>query len=178
MKFEAIGISNMAYDRENRKAYSVQFYDYDIHDPPQMLNAIFNTIQDSVFPFDCIVYETKHGYHFISFALFETTYYTKGKALELTTFLGNQDYWCSQKDLILRISPKWDFKHKRKIAKTISKKPKFYRFLSPPNNCLISKSHLEFYYKFMGLPKDVYDTYRNCPSRRLDLKLYFYNARD
>lgn len=174
LNLRAMGISNRVYDKKNKKTYSVQFFDLDINGATkEELRMKINYVM-SIFPYDLILYKTKHGIHFISFALLKGLRYTKAKALKLCKELKNQDYWTEQKDLTLRISPKW----KGRKYKNISGKPKFLGFLKKPTTHIISNKHLEFYSKYMNLPKWVKDRYKLCDKRDYNIKIYHYKTRD
>lgn len=176
LDLRTMGISNWCKDvkeKTNRNLYSIQFYDYD---GKEWNNKILKRIME-IFPLDCLMYETKHGIHFISFALRYGLKYTKTKAIETSKALGNQDYWTEAKDLTLRVSAKWKrtFFNSHKI---ISKKPKFKGLIKSPEDYIISKKHLEFYRKYMNLPKWVYDLYNSCDKRDYKIKVYHYKTRD
>jgi len=183
-QLRTIGINNVCYDKTNKKKYSVQFYDYDnkhlahsrdLGMPPAELNTILK-----IFPNDLILYRTKHGIHFISFTLLKGVFITKAKVLETTKLLNEtQDYFPYQKELTLRVSGKWQKKRFSKKRKTISKKPKFSRLLKLPNkDNLISKTHLDFYFKWMSLPKEIHDLYKKCEMRDYDITISHYKTRD
>lgn len=177
LNLRAMGVSNRVYDKENEKIYSIQFYDYDINQTTRMTQAELNTIL-KIFPYDLLLYRTKQGLHFISFALLHGLRITKSRAIETSKLLGNQDYWTQARDLTLRVSAKWKILRFSKIRETISKKPKFSRLLREPNKYRISEKHLEFYYKYMGLPEDVYNLYHDCDKRDYEIKIYHYKTRD
>jgi len=170
----ALGISNVIRNPENQKIYSVQFYDVDIsiYDV-----AFYETIQKvlEIFPYDAIAYQTKHGVHIISFALTYGRNLTKARAVEMSKRLGEQDYWTVRKDLCLRISPKWNRFHKLK-----SPKPLFLEVLREPivSDLKISGKHLEFYEKYMDLPREVSALYVNAQRRAYPIKTYSYMTRD
>ena len=172
LPLRAMGISNRVYDRDEKKLYSIQFYDFD---------GVFGieeiTLIKAIFPYDLLVYKTKHGYHFISFALLHGLKITKVRALKLTKFLNNQDYWTTAKDLTLRTSPKWKTYRFRK-RKIISCKPKFFTLIKNPKGYIISNKHLEFYFKYMALPKEIYDLYANCDKRDYEIKISHYKTGD
>ncbi|MGB5911843.1 MAG: hypothetical protein WBH31_11670, partial [Promethearchaeia archaeon] len=155
LKLRTMGISNWSYDEANKKLYSIQFYDLDIPDAfegkPHLIKVLIKRIL-RIFPYDCILYKTKHGLHFISFAILHGQHITKARAIETSKLIGNQDYWTEAKDLTLRISDKWKVKRFSKNRIKVSKKPKFLALLQKPNNYIISEKHLDFYYNFMGLP--------------------------
>jgi len=177
LNLRTMGISNRVYDKINKKMYSVQFYDYDIDKTTRMTQAELNTIL-KIFPYDLLLYRTKHGLHFISFALLHGLRITKSRAIETSKMLGKQDYWTQARDLTLRVSAKWKTKRFSKTYETISKKPRFSRLLKDPNNYIISEKHLEFYFKYMKLPERIYDKYSNCDKRDYELKIYHYKTRD
>jgi len=139
LNLRTMGISNRVYDKSNKKMYSIQFYDYDYYNGENISIKAFNQIME-MFPYDLILYRTKHGLHFISFALLHGLRITKARAIETSKILGKQDYWTQARDLTLRISAKWETKRFSKTYKTISKKPKFSRLLKDPNNYRISQS--------------------------------------
>lgn len=171
-KLRTMGISNWVKDesKKRRNIYSVQFYDYDGVLTDEQLEII-----SEIFPYDCIVYRTKHGFQFISFSLLHGLRYTKTKVLEISKQL-NQDYWTEGRDLTLRVASKWEVKKNQR--KTISEKPKFYAFLKAPYKHIISKKHLEFYHDYMDLPEDVYEAYSECDMRDYKIKIYHYITRD
>lgn len=175
LNVRTMGISNWVYDESKKELYSVQFYDYD-YNGHDISNAELDRISD-IFPYDCLMYATKHGIQFISFALLHGLRYTKTKAIETSKDLGKQDYWTEAKDLTLRIAPKW--KEKRfKNRVIISKMPKFRGIIKNPTDYIISEKHLEFYLKFMDLPEWVYNKYDACDKRDYKIKLYHYKTRD
>ena len=175
LNVRTMGISNWVYDESKKELYSVQFYDFD-YNSHSISNAELDRISD-IFPYDCLMYSTKHGIQFISFALLHGLRYTKTKVIETSKHLGKQDYWSEGKDLTLRIAPKWKVKRFKK-RQIISKKPKFRGIIKNPTDYIISKKHLEFYLKFMNLPKWVYDKYDACDKRDYKIKLYHYKTRD
>lgn len=192
LSLRAIGISNWAYDSDNKKRYSVQFYDYDY-------NGVENIPRDDllkileIFPYDCLMYETKQGIHFISFSILLGLRKAKKGVLETSKALEGQDYWTEGKDLTLRVSAKWKVRLFRN-RKIVSKKPKFKGLIKSPDNLIktkntflnsknpskyvISKKHLEFYRKYMDLPDWVYEQYLACDMRDLKIKNYHYKTRD
>lgn len=173
LNLRTMGISNWVYEAETKKYYSIQFYDYD-HLICIGLKQVFIKKILEIFPLDCIMYQTKHGTQFISFALRYGLKYTKVRALEMSKELG-QDFWTEAKDLTLRIAPKWNKKREE-----ISGKPKFLGVARrpDPDTIRISSKHLEFYKKYMGLPNWVYELYSNCDKKELKFKVYHYKTRD
>lgn len=176
LNLRAMGISNWVMNSKLKKRYSVQFYDYDFDgDGHNIHQSIVNKIME-IFPYDCIMYETKHGIHFISFALLHGLHVTKARVLKTTKTIGKQDYWTISKDLTLRIS--------RKTQKTfygrkvISDKPKFKGVAKFPSVYRISNQHLEFYHKYMDLPDWVYNLYDNCEKFNYAIKIYHYKTRN
>jgi hypothetical protein len=170
-----MGISNWVYDsngKKGHKLYSIQFYDLD-HEGSIKKEVLTRILEN--FPLDCIMYKSKHGTHFISFALRFGLRYTKSRVIETTKDLVDQDYWTEAKDLTLRIAPKW-------IENYIetSGKPKFLGLIrSPdPKNIRISGKHLDFYCKYMGLPNWVAERYSECDRRDYKIKIYHYKTRD
>ena len=176
LNLRTMGISNRAYDSENKKTYSVQFYDYDYKNENITEGELKRILE--IFPYDCIMYGTKQGIHFISFSLLKGLSYTKAKAIETSKALGNQDYWTQANDLTLRVSPKWKQYRFSKMYKIISKKPKFKGLVKEPNKYRISNKHLEFYFKYMDLPLWVYNKYNDCDKKDYRIKLYHYKTRD
>lgn len=175
----AIGINNICYDRTNRKKYSIQYYDMDIKES-KMLIAEFNTILQ-IFPNDLILYQTKHGLHFISFTILDNIFISKANVLKTTKLLNEtQDYFPYQKELTLRVSGKYKRKRLSKTHKIISKKPKFLLFFKEPNKCSkISKNHLEFYFKWLNLPKKIYEYYlKYCDLKKYDITMSHYRTGD
>lgn len=180
----AIGINNICYDLETNKRKSVQFYDYDTK---HIRNSIIKILPDELqeilkyFKNDCIIYKTKHGFHFISFALLPNVFISKANVLRITKRLNEtQDYFPYQKELTLRVSPKWKIKRFSKRRKTISKKPKFASFfIHPRNNMEVSKTHLNFYLKYMNLPIEIYKEYeKNCILKENKITISHYRTRD
>ncbi len=172
----AIGISNWAYDNKAKKRYSIQFYDYDYNGSKHIPQSHVNMIMD-LFPYDCIMFETKHGVHFVSFALLKGLNITKARTLETTKNMGKaQDYWTSQKDLTLRVSEKWKV---RKILgyKIVSERPTFKGLAKYPNQYRISNQHLTFYKKYLGLPDWVFKLYDDCDKYNYRIKIYHYKTR-
>ncbi|MFX1501179.1 MAG: hypothetical protein ACFFDH_09480 [Promethearchaeota archaeon] len=172
-----MGISNLCINPEDKKLYSVQFYDYDKKGKEKIFPEDLKKIM-KIFPYDCLFYETKHGFHFISFAILRGSAITKARAIQLTKELDQQDYWCSLKDLTLRVAPKWKNKTFKKHYQKVSKKPKFKGLIKEPNKYIISNKHLEFYYKFMNLPEWVYNKYLDCDKRDYKIKIVNYKTRD
>src|SRR5665648_1118582 len=184
-KLRAIGISNSCWDKERKKKYSIQFYDYDFLEGSNKITRRELEQILKIFPYDCLAYKTAHGIHFISFSLLRGTQKTKGNALITSKIMGGQDYWCERKDLTLRVSPKWKPRIFSRWHKNMSKKPEFKMVLKNPpkypNNSFhfrISEKHLEFYHKKMGLPDNVYNFYRECEKFNYAIKFYNYNTRD
>ena len=181
LKLRSMGISNRVYDRENKKRYSVQFYDLDVSDElrenRELLKAKIDKIL-RIFPYDCILYKSKHGLHFISFSLLKGYRAPKARAIGITKELGDQDYWTTGKSLILRISAKWKLKKFSKNRLEVSKKPKFLALIKKPNNYIISNKHLEFYFKYMKLPYYVYSKYEGCDKRDYEISITHYKTRD
>ena len=173
LTLRTMGISNWCKDTVNKKLYSIQFYDYDLNDSNKVpISKIME-----IFPLDCIMYETKHGIQFISFALRMGLRYTKSRAVQTSKELGKQDYWTEAKDLTLRVSPKWKIKLLKK-RQIISKKPKFLGIVKSPDKNIISGKHLEFYFKYMDLPEKIYNLYQDCDIRNYKIKVYHYKTRD
>ena len=172
----AMGISNWVYDRTTKKRYSVQFYDYDFENENRILNAVIDEILN-IFPYDVLMYETKHGIQFISFALLMGVHVAKARVLQTTKNLGLQDYWTTAKDLTLRVSDKWRVSIFGKYH-IVSEKPKFKGVCRYPNRYRISEKHLEFFKLYMGLPEWVYNLYDDCDKRNYRIKLYHYKTRD
>lgn len=114
LPLRTMGISNWCKDDTVKKLYSVQFYDYDFNGSKELKKEVLNRILE-IFPLDCIMYSTKHGIHFISFALRMGLRYTKSRAVKTSKDLGKQDYWTEAKDLTLRIAPKWKLKRFKKL---------------------------------------------------------------
>ncbi len=192
LSLRAIGLSNWAFDSKNKKRYSVQFFDYDY-------NGLENIPRDDllkileIFPYDCLMYGTKQGVHFISFSILLGLRKAKMRVLETSKALEGQDYWTEGKDLTLRVSAKWKIRLFRK-RKIVSEKPKFKGLIKSPDNLIktenpflnsknpskyvISKKHLEFYRKYMDLPNWVYEQYLDCDMRDLKIKNYHYKTRD
>ena len=178
LKLRAMGLSNSAYDMHTKKRYSIQYYDYDLegekHIPRENLLAIME-----IFPYDCLMYETKHGIQFIGFSILHGLNITKSRALGVSKGFQNQDYWNEAKDLTLRVSAKWRVrKFHSNFRKTISEKPKFKGLCKLPNDYTISKNHLEFYKNYMELPQWVYDLYNTCTKKDYKIKIYHYKTRD
>lgn len=177
LNLRAMGLSNWVYDEKNKKRYSIQYFDYDFNGEGENIHqSIIWAIMD-IFPYDCIMYQTNHGIHFISFALLHGLNITKARVLKLTKNLKTQDYWTSQKDLTLRVSEKWKPRLFRSY-KVVSDRPSFKGVSKFPNKYRISKQHLDFYRKFMGLPDWVYNLYNDCDKRDYKIKLYHYKTRD
>lgn len=198
----AIGISNKCKDNNeimpNRfkgknNIYSIQFYDYDFDKNWKLTYGIINSILE-IFPHDCIMYETKHGIHFISFALTKGLYLSKARAIKKSKELLSQDYWTKRSYLTLRISQKWRRNIWNKMGitwkyKTISDKPIFKgvarlpelvnQALFPNIKILGSKKHLDFYHDFLELPNWVYQQYlNNFEMLDLDIELHHYPTKD
>jgi len=175
LKVRAMGISNWLYDTKTKERLSVQFYDYD-YDKTRSIKGVINRILE-IFPYDCIMYETKHGVQFISFSLLKGLRLTKSRSLELSKEF-NQDYWAEAKDLALRFTGKWKVNRFTGEYKTISKKPTFKGVARFPSNFRISRQLLEFYKRYMNLPQWVYDLYDNCTKFNYRIKTYHYKTRD
>ena len=183
LKFRAMGISNYAYDTsdlatlEHKNRYSVQFYDYDFNGQKTIPKSDLERILE-IFPYDCLMYSTKQGTHFISFALLYGQRITKSRAIQVSKALGKQDYWTTAKDLTLRVSPKWKQYRFSKLYKVISEKPIFKGLIKEPNRLRISSKHLEFYHRYMDLPDWVYNLYQNCIRFEFKIKVYHYKTTD
>jgi len=171
-----IGISNWAYDSNTKKRYSIQFYDYDFNGENKISRSDLLKILE-IFPYDVLMYETKHGIHFISFAILHGLNITKSRVLKTSKALGKQDYWTESKDLTLRASAKWK-PRKFRNYKTISERPKFKGLIRGGETFIISKKHLEFYKKYMALPFWVYNQYNACVKKDYKIKIYHYKTRD
>ena len=176
LTLRAMGISNWCFDTHTKKKYSVQFYDYDLLGQKRIPRADLLLILN-IFPYDCLMYETKHGIHFISFAILHGLGITKKRALRVNKALKSQDYFTEQKDLTLRVSAKWKPRRFRNY-KIISNKPKFKGVSKFPNCYIISKKHLEFYRKYMNLPDWLYIQYEGCTKKDYRIKNYHYKTRD
>ena len=176
LPLRAMGVSNWCKDTIEKRLYSIQFYDFDLNGSKELKSDDLKKILE-IFPLDCIMYSTKHGIHFISFAIRMGLRYTKSRAVKMSKDLGKQDYWTEAKDLTLRVSPKWkvNFLKKRRI---ISKKPEFLGILKSPDKNIVSKKHLEFYFRFMNLPEEIYNLYQDCDLREYKIKIYHYKTRD
>lgn len=178
LRLRALGLSNWCLDRETKEKFSIQFYDYDFTNKSKTISRADLLIIKEIFPYDCIMYESKHGIHFIGFSLLKGTFRTKARAVETSKKLGNQDYWTSQNDLTLRVSAKWSVKRFRE-REIVSEKPIFKGVVKEPNfEYRISSKHLEFYKKYMKLPQWVYDLYKDCVKKDLRIKVYHYKTRD
>lgn len=199
LKYLSLGISNRLRAREKTynpyfnkwiyKSYSVQFFDYDYRKDPDG-NPIPMTQREikeirKIFPYDCFFYDTKHGRHFISFAILHGIKISRTRALQtcknLNLICGDpkaQDYWSSRSELVLRVSPKWRVYKKSKIYQIISLKPKFGGVLKKPEKIRVSKAHFEFYKNHMKLPEWVCDLYENCEMIDLKHTMLFYPSRD
>lgn len=178
LRLRALGLSNWCLDRETKEKFSIQFYDYDFTNKSKTISRADLLIIKEIFPYDCIMYESKHGIHFIGFSLLKGTFRTKARAVETSKKLGNQDYWTSQNDLTLRVSAKWSVKRFRE-REIVSEKPIFKGVVKEPNfEYRISSKHLEFYKKYMNLPQWVYDLYKDCVKKDLRIKVYHYKTRD
>lgn len=177
LDLRAMGLSNWVYDVKNKKRYSIQFFDYDYNGEGDQIerDEILKIMQ--IFPYDCLMYGTKQGIHFISFSLLHGLNITKARALKLAKYLRNQDYWTSQKDLTLRVSEKWKPRRFRGY-KVISYRPIFKGVSKFPNQYRISNRHLEFYRKYMNLPDWVYNLYNDCDKRDYKIRIYHYKTRD
>lgn len=175
LELRTMGISNWCYDPKTKKRFSIQFYDYDLNGKG-IIPLHFRKIMQ-IFPYDCLMYDTKHGIQFISFSLLKGLNYTKAKSLEISKELDHQDYWTEAKDLTLRVSAKWKVRKFRKRM-VISKKPKFRGLIKYPKTYRISEKHLEFYYKYMDLPQEVYELYNECNKKKYKIKVYHYKTND
>lgn len=176
LNLRAMGISNWCFDTHTKKKYSIQFYDYDLHGQKKIPRDDLLEILE-IFPYDCLMYQTKQGIQFISFSILHGLNITKSRCLDLTLNLIEQDYWTEGKDLTLRVSAKWKPRRFRNY-KTISNKPKFKGISKFPNRYTISKKHLEFYFKYMNLPLWVYNLYSDCIKKDYRIKNYHYKTRD
>jgi len=172
LNVRTMGISNFCKDPEEN-IYSIQFYDFDYNGETNITPEEQEKILE-IFPYDCILYKTKHGLQFIGFALLRGLFTTKARAIQTSKELGKQDYWTVGKDLTLRVAPKW----KLDTREVISNKPKFLGVLKKPNQYIVSGKHLDFYKKYMGLPEWVYNRYLDCDRRDYSIKIYHYKTRD
>jgi len=170
-----MGVSNWLYDNKTKERYSVQFYDYDLNG--ERLVDVIDSIME-IFPYDCIMYETKHGVQFISFALLKGLRITKARSVKLSKSFGDQDYWAEAKDLVLRFTSKWKVNRFTGKYISVSPKPKFKGIARYPSNYRISRQLLEFYKLYMGLPQWVYELYDNCTKYNFRIKTYHYKTRD
>jgi len=91
LNLRTMGLSNWCLDQNSyskkKKRYSIQFYDYDFVGGKNLnfgKKGLENIPRDDllkileIFPYDVIMYETKHGIHFISFSLLKGLNFTKG----------------------------------------------------------------------------------------------------
>ena len=135
LNLRTMGISNWCLDKNSyskkKKRYSIQFYDYDFEGGINLnfgKKGLENIPRDDllkileIFPYDVIMYQTKHGIHFVSFALLKGLKHTKVNVLMTSRAIGKQDYWTEAKDLTLRCSAKWKTRFLRK-RKIVSNKP-------------------------------------------------------
>lgn len=185
LKLRALGVMNGCYgDLKTRKSgkkykerFSIQFYDYDINGATKSRKRAEIQRILKIFPYDVILYKTKHGIHFISFALLKGWMLTKARATKLSLDLGNQDYWTTGKNLVLRVSSKWRVRYfgRREVR---SSKPEFLGVAKKPIGFTISKNHLEFYKKNMDLPDWVYELYNDCEKKDLEFGITHYKTRD
>lgn len=173
LNLRAMGVSNLCYDKKERKYKSIQFYDYDGELTPDVLESIL-----SLFPNDALSFKTKDGYHFISFTLLPNLRIAKARALKLSKDL-DQDYWCSKPYLILRFTPKWKVGLLTRRYKVKSPKPFFHRVYKTPSSTRseISSKHLDLYYNMLGLPNEVYNMYSQCLLKSHSINIHHYKAR-
>ncbi len=176
LTLRAMGISNWCFDTNTKKKYSIQFFDYDLNGKKKIPRDDLLLIL-RIFPYDCLMYETKHGIHFISFSILHGLGITKKRVVRLSKALKGQDYFTEQKDLTLRISAKWKPRRFRNY-KIVSNKPKFKGLIRFPNKYTISKKHLKFYFKYMNLPLWVYNLYSDCIKKDYRIRNYHYKTRD
>ena len=94
LNLRTMGISNWCLDKKSyskkKKRYSIQFYDYDFAGGINLnfgKKGLENIPRDDllrileIFPYDVIMYETKHGNHIVSLALLKGLKHTKVNVL-------------------------------------------------------------------------------------------------
>lgn len=171
----AISVSNQLSD-----CLGVQFYDYDTSQKPIdfLKNRLILKIISEIFPFDCNLFHSTNGYHFVSFTVLNLKR-TVNKANNLTNKLSGQDY--SMTDyLVLRTSPKWripkEGHYSEKILETPA--PYFLKQLSKPKpNTIISYKMLKLFIRYCKLPKSAVMPYNGLKQNDLNLKVYRYRAK-
>ncbi len=168
-KIYALGVSNLV--DTNVRRYGLQFYDLDKHtedeDDMGLIRQLFKGK-------DCLIYESKHGFHFISFMMDRKFKRPRQKANDLSEKIG-EVYNFKKKDyLILRISPKM------KRNKILSGRPKFYRMLNEPVlNSNVSSGHLKLYAKRVGIPDNILNLYlERCNIIQTKCCVHIYRTRD
>jgi len=169
----AMGVSNLV----GKNIGAIQFYDIDMPEPIHelVLDNIVSEVISAIFPDDCVIYRTTHGYHLVSFSVI-SVWEAKANAISVSRILC-QDYWSEQKDLVLRISPKWKLKKFTKGREVVSHKPRYWLTKQvPQGRSAYSKNHLDLYKEFLGLPVRLYNKYLEFPMCKQELKIYHYKA--
>ncbi len=172
------GIANIFKDGlrdvgKNTPEFGLQFYDFDGDFTQKEMKRIFE-----IFPNDLFMYKSKHGYHFISLTLMNIDLAIRN-ANTLSRNFKTQDYILPIKDcryLVLRIAPKWNKSSKLKV----SDNPEFDHVIQyPQKKTIISGNHLDFYYKYMNLPKSIYECYlKNCRVKYGVIYFIYYTTGD
>lgn len=164
----ALGVSNVVYVKENR--FGLIFYE---SDSKKIERSILSKII-KIFPNDLILFETRRGFHFISFTLFN---YDDVRVMiyALSKILGSH-YGVYKHQLVLRVTPK-----KRVSDQTIvHDSPKFYKFLKKPKkDSFVSLKHLKTYSTNCSLPEEVLNYYlSNCKCLAGKVCFYYYRTKD
>ena len=173
---EAIGISNGCYPIDNQEKIpntdlGIQFFEVDIKPIP---NEILDQVL-TIFPEDCLMFETRKGFHFIGFSV-QQMKTTLLRALNLSYVLGKEitDYARTKLGcLILRTSPKVE----KKTRLIVADKPKFSKILKKPVlDSNISIRHLKVFLN-LGIPLETYNSYvLGCNTLSFGLRHIFYQT--
>jgi len=158
------GIDNLLLCKDG---FGFQMYDYDSETllPKEVIDKIL-----TIFPDDCQMFRTEHGFHFVSFRVidYETTLLRVRKLAEI---FPEQDY-NPKYNLTLRIAPKFSIKD----LSIISKAPKFYMELKEPSNTYEYAFYpLMYYFKHLGLPTKIFVKYHKF--KYLMPKYHIYRTR-
>lgn len=164
----ALGISNIVVI--NNVKLAVTFYELD--DKKTTKEILTEIIK--IFPNDLVMFETRAGYHFLSFTLFNyddvrVMIYALSKIL-------NSHYGVYKHQLVLRVTPK----KRVSTQEVVHSAPMFYKLVKKPKkNSLISFRHLTTYNTKCGLPDDIVKYYKdNCRCILGKVCFYYYRTRD
>lgn len=150
--YNTVGISNMLNHNGNETAlYCLEFYEIDSKLTTKIIQVVWKMFHN-----DINLIKTKHGIHFVSFAISPFSPERWKQRVRFMSEKLDQDYGGSSKFCCLRIAPKY---HNDVI---ISERPVYYRNLRlPKRGSYVSKLHLDQYKIFNRFPQRLYDFYKS-----------------